>query len=191
MCKNKCNRCKAIDVLTSSANVDTAKAFCIAAHSAVGQKRKYTREPYYNHPIAVAKLVQAVPHTEDMIMAALLHDVVEDTEVTINLVRHMFGSTVAKLVDELTDKSTPEDGNRAKRKAIDLANLAKASPQAKTIKLADLIDNTSSIVQYDPDFAKIYMLEKRELLKVLTEGDETLYNKAKSIVDEYYLEEGR
>lgn len=191
MCKNKCNRCKAVEALSGSANVDTAKAFCIAAHSAVGQKRKYTGKPYYNHPIAVAKLVKKATHTNEMIMAALLHDVVEDTEVTINLVRHMFGDTVAKLVDELTDKSKPEDGNRAKRKAIDLANLAKASPEAKTIKLADLIDNTFSIVQYDPDFAKIYMREKRELLKVLTEGDETLYNKAKSIVDEYYLEEGK
>jgi hypothetical protein len=74
----------------------------------------------------------------------------------------------------LTDVSRPEDGNRAARKAIDLAHTAKASPAAKTIKLADLIDNTRSIVERDPDFAKVYLQEKARLLEVLQEGDPTL-----------------
>ena len=58
-----------------------ALAFCMAAHAGVGQVRKYTGEPYAVHPIAVAALVRAyVPDaSEEMLIAALLHDVVEDT----------------------------------------------------------------------------------------------------------------
>jgi hypothetical protein len=61
------------------------------------------------------------------------------------------------------------------------SHLAGASPRAKTIKLADLIDNSRSIVERDPDFAKVYLAEKRELLAVLTDGDETLLNQARAI----------
>jgi hypothetical protein len=53
--------------------------------------------------------------------------------------------------------------------------LAKASPAAMTIKLADIIDNTSTIEFYDPDFAKVYLAEKRPLLDILKAGDPTLW----------------
>jgi (p)ppGpp synthase/HD superfamily hydrolase len=89
-----------------------AKLFAAAAHGAIGQKRKYTGEDYIVHPIAVAEIVRSVPHTEVMIAAALLHDVVEDTPVTLE---ERFGCEVRELVDWLTDK--PEKGNRKERKA--------------------------------------------------------------------------
>jgi hypothetical protein len=84
-------------------------------------------------------------------------------------------------VAALTDISRPNDGDRKIRKAIDRNHLAGASARAQTIKLADLIDNSRSIVERDPDFAKVYLAEKRELLAVLTEGDETLLNRARAI----------
>jgi Guanosine polyphosphate pyrophosphohydrolases/synthetases len=152
----------------------------MAAHAAVGQVRKYTGEPYAVHPIAVAGLVRTyVPKaSEEMLIAALLHDVVEDTQVTLELIAAQFGLLVASYVDQLTDVSKPEDGNRAVRKAVDKWHTAQASPAAKTIKLADLIHNTASIRTYDPEFAKVYLVEKRALLEVLTEGDPTLYRMA-------------
>jgi hypothetical protein len=58
--------------------------------------------------------------------------------------------------------------------------------KAKTIKLADLIDNSLDIQKHDPNFAKVYMQEKKALLEVLREGDATLYARAKKIVDDYY-----
>lgn len=154
-----------------------AQAFCIAAHCAVGQKRKYTGEDYYLHPIEVAELIQehATTFTEEMIIAAHLHDVVEDTQVQLSIIARQFGSVVASYVEQLTDVSRPEDGNRAARKAIDLAHTALASPQAQTIKLADLISNTRSIVERDPVFAVTYLAEKRKLLEVLKDGDPNLY----------------
>lgn len=148
-----------------------AQAFAAGAHAAVKQVRKYTNLPYITHPEAVAKLVATVPHTEEMIAAALLHDVVEDTGVEIETIHHGFGGKVAVLVWELTDISKPSDGNRAIRKAIDRAHSANASPQGQTIKLADIIDNSATIEKYDPDFAKVFLEEKRLLLEVMTKGD--------------------
>jgi hypothetical protein len=95
---------------------------------------------------------------------------------------------VACLVEMLTDVSKPEDGNRATRKAMDREHTANASSQAKTIKLADLIDNTHSIVEHDPDFARVYMREKTRLLQVLSEGDPTLYRKATDLVIDYEVQ---
>ena len=129
--------------------VRQAFVFAKAAHEAVGQLRKYTGDPYIVHPTEVADIVQTVAHTEVMLAAALLHDTVEDTDATMDEIRRLFGHEVADLVEMLTDVSVPTDGNRAVRKAIDLAHTARASAAGKTIKLADLISNTQSIVAND------------------------------------------
>lgn len=157
---------------------ERARIFATAAHAAVGQKRKYTGADYLEHPCAVVGIVASVPHTEEMLAAAWLHDCVEDTKVPIELIKAMFGSKVGDLVYWLTDKSKPADGNREKRKAIDRAHSAQAPAEAQTIKLADLIDNTSTIEQYDPEFAKVYRKEKELLLAMLTRGDPILRKRA-------------
>ena len=166
--------------------IDFAYEYAKEAHGE--QKRKYTGEPYIEHPVEVAKLVmQANPDCE-MVCAALLHDVIEDTDKTYEDIRDsgfMFG--VADLVLELTDISKPEDGNRAARKKLDREHLAKASERAKTIKLADLISNSKSISEHDPRFAEVYMHEKKMLLPHLKEGDAGLFKKAQAILDNYYF----
>ncbi len=92
--------------------VERARIFATAAHTAVAQLRKYTHEPYIVHPAEVAKIVSTVPHTPQMLAAAWLHDVVEDTGVTLETIRAEFGDEVATLVGWLTDVSRPEQGNR-------------------------------------------------------------------------------
>ena len=158
--------------------VDRARVFATAAHAAVGQLRKYTFEPYIVHPQEVAGIVAEVDGTAEMIAAAWLHDTVEDTGVTIELIRAEFGQEVAELVGWLTDVSRPDHGNRAQRKAVDRAHTAAAPAAAQTIKLADLIANTRSIVQHDPKFAATYLEEKRQLLEVMTKGDSRLRERA-------------
>jgi hypothetical protein len=59
---------------------------------------------------------------------------------------------------------------------------------AKTIKLADIIDNIRGLEELDSGFAKVYMAEKRALLEVLTEGNEVLFKIASDLVKEYYDE---
>lgn len=164
--------------------VRMAMRFAAEAHEGIGQVRKYTGEPYINHPAAVVELVGSVAHTPEMLAAAWLHDTVEDTPVTLQDIERTFGSVVAVMVEGLTDTSKPEDGNRAARKAIDRARIANTSPEVKTIKLADLIDNSRSIFSYDRQFAKVYLAEKLLLLEVLKEGDPFLYAMAESIAQE-------
>lgn len=162
--------------------VERARVFATAAHAAVGQLRKYTSEPYIVHPAEVADIVSKRPHTPEMIAAAWLHDVVEDTGVKIESIHQEFGETVAGYVHWLTNPSTKEDGNRAKRKKIDREFIGRAPAEVKTIKLADLISNSPSIMQHDPEFAKVYLEEKRLMLKVLREGDRELWNRAAKIL---------
>lgn len=164
---------------------ERAAYYAMGAHSAIGQTRKYTNVPYHWHSQAVAGLVRVADGTDEMIAAAWLHDVVEDTKCTLLEIEQLFGSTVALYVRAVTDISKPEDGNRAARKLIDKNHVRNACAEAKTIKLADLINNTESILRYDPKFAKIYMKEKKDLLSVLTEGNTMLLNKAWEIMNGY------
>jgi len=169
----------------SQSLIDYAYRFAKTRHG--DQKRKYTHEPYINHPVAVARIVASVTDDCEAISAAFLHDVLEDTETEYEeLCRCGFGRNIADLVMEVTDVSRPEDGNRTIRKALDLEHLAKASSLGQTIKLADLIHNTESIMAYDQGFARLYMKEKKALLEVLKGGDPTLYAQAAQIVEEYY-----
>jgi (p)ppGpp synthase/HD superfamily hydrolase len=121
-----------------------------------------------------------------MIAAAYLHDTVEDTDVEIEDIAKEFGKDVADLVSDLTDVSTPFDGVRAERKAMDREHTAKSSARAKTIKLADLISNSRSITQHDEGFAVTYMKEKQLLLPHLVQGNNKLFKQAERIIQAYY-----
>lgn len=146
--------------------VSTAATFAHRAHR--GQVRKYTGEPYINHPKNVVQTLKYLRVTDPATLAAgWLHDVVEDTPTTLEDLRKMFGPTVAALVADLTDPVYPDKMPRAQRKACDRARLLNADPRAKLIKLADLLDNTASIAEHDPAFALIFIPEKLTLLEVL------------------------
>lgn len=165
--------------------VDFAYEYAKEAHG--DQVRKYTGEPYINHPVAVAHIVLRANPSIDQIAAALLHDVIEDTPRTYEDIRDAgFQWKIADMVRELSDVSKPSDGNRKVRKEIDRNHLATISNEAKTVKLADLINNTDSIVQYGGGFARVYMAEKKLLLDALVGGDAGLLAEARSIVDNYY-----
>ena len=175
--------------------VNKAIEFATKAHE--GQVRKYTGEPYINHPLAVLKLVQSVDASEETQAAAVLHDVVEDCGVKFETLTKTFGAPVSWLVWALTEcRHRPSDlqytelaepfkyvpgMNRKARKEVDRHFLAMSTPSAQTIKLADIIDNTSSIREHDTNFAKVYLSEVRELLKVLTKGNQSLWEKANEI----------
>lgn len=145
-------------------------AYEFADQAHMGQLQKYTGRPYIVHPVAVAHLVRRLGGDDNMIAAALLHDVREDCGVTRAEVEERFGQDVADLVDGLTDVSQAEDGNRAARKAIDREHTAKASARTKAIKACDLACNTKSIARHSPRFAATYLPEKAELLVVLADA---------------------
>lgn len=145
------------------------------------QVRKYTANPYVDHLAEVAGIVATVlpsfpAHMHDhMIAVAWLHDCVEDQGVQRETLIHEFGMMVANGVHWLSDL---EEGNRAVRKAASRDRLSRAPYWVQTIKCADLISNTSSIVKHDPKFAATYLEEKRLLLDVLTNADRQLWELA-------------
>ncbi|MBE0626172.1 MAG: bifunctional (p)ppGpp synthetase/guanosine-3',5'-bis(diphosphate) 3'-pyrophosphohydrolase [Burkholderiales bacterium] len=163
--------------------VSQARRFAGEAHRNVGQLRKYSAQPYEEHLRSVAEMVSAVTDDPEIIAAAWLHDVVEDTPTTIEDIQRAFGPGVRELVDALTDVSRPHDGNRAARKALDRAHLAAAPARAQTVKLADLIDNCQDICRHNAKFGRVYLAEMAALLEVLTAGDESLRRKAKKTHD--------
>lgn len=156
-----------------------AMQFAMEAHD--GHKRKYTGEPYFKHLAEVAGMVSTLPFNHDdmrdiIISIAWLHDCVEDCGVTYDTLGDKFGFIIAKGVLDLSDL---EKGNRKTRKRLSRERLSKAPWYIQNIKICDLISNTSSIVAHDPEFAKIYLEEKRLLLEVLTEADKDLLDIAK------------
>ncbi|GAK25537.1 HD domain-containing protein [Serratia liquefaciens] len=149
-----------------------ARRFATEAHQSCNQTRKFTGEPYIIHPAAVVALLQQADPTPEMIAAAWLHDTVEDTPVTLAEIRREFGPTVEGYVEMLTDVQTRSyGGERIHRKNANLRHSALACPQAQTIKLCDLIDNSKNIADYDISFARQYLVEMARLLCVLEEGD--------------------
>ena len=140
------------------------------------QVRKYTGNPYADHLAEVAGIVSTVDKSPVTIAVAWLHDCVEDQGVTLQELEDRFGMAVAVGVSGLSDVET---GNRAERKAASRARLAACSGWIQTIKCADLISNTSSIVKHDPKFAVTYLEEKRLLLDVMTKANPLLLNLAR------------
>ena len=160
------------------------EAMMFARHVHKDQKRKYTGNPYVDHLAEVAGIVSTVandyfgtPSLDTMIATAWLHDCVEDQGVTGAELSRRFGAKVQAGVLALADL---EIGNRAERKAASRARLAMAPYWVQTIKCADLISNTSSIVEHDPKFAVVYLEEKRMLLDVLTNASPRLLEIARA-----------
>lgn len=157
-----------------------------AAKAYDGLYRKYTGEPYVTHAFEVAEIVRAHGGSTEVIVAALLHDVIEDTDTTIEEIEHYHGPIVASYVLALTDPKPTPGKNRAVRKEETALRLKAAPGAVQTIKIADLMSNTPSIVKHDPKFARTYVEEKLRLLEVLTKGDPALRVKAMRMLAEAF-----
>lgn len=146
-------------------------AMKFARHVHKDQKRKYTFNPYADHLAEVAGIVSTIHSECEVIATAWLHDCIEDQGITRQQLAKIFGEVVASGVWLLSDTET---GNRAARKRLARERISCAPNWVQNIKVADLISNTSSIVQHDPKFAVTYLEEKRLMLDVLTKADKDL-----------------
>lgn len=126
------------------------EAISFAAKKHKTQKRKGAdSEPYINHPLEVLNLLVNVAEIEDydILIAAVLHDTVEDTETKREEIAALFGEKVASMVMELTDdKSLP----KAERKKLQIEHAPHISTGAKQIKLCDKISNIRDVTQNPP-----------------------------------------
>ena len=125
-----------------------ALAFASERHSR--QRRKdEDASPYINHPIAVARLLAEDGGVVDetLLIAALLHDTIEDTETTAEELRERFGDAVTALVLEVTDdKALPKQ----ERKRLQIEHAATLSAAAKQLKIADKVCNLRDITASPP-----------------------------------------
>jgi (p)ppGpp synthase/HD superfamily hydrolase len=130
--------------------IQVLKAADAAARWHVHQRRKGpAEEPYINHLVEVAMLVADATGGKDpnLVIAALLHDVIEDCGVPKQLIAETFGQDVASLVEEVTDdKSLP----KAVRKDEQVKTAATNSTGAKILKLADKVSNLRAIAAGAP-----------------------------------------
>lgn len=139
--------------------LENAIKFATDAHA--GTMRKLTLTPYILHPLEVATIVSVLTTDEDVLCAAVLHDVVEDTPHTIGEVESLFGKRVAELVSYETENkrhNLPPDSTWRIRKEESLEKLRHTDDKdVKTIWLADKLSNIRSLFRaYKRDGDKIW-----------------------------------
>lgn len=141
---------------TTLASLLAALNFAAAKHR--DQRRKGAEgSPYINHPIEVAEMLVRVGGVDDIVtlMAAILHDTVEDTETTPEELELHFGAEVRAVVMEVTDdKCLP----KAERKQLQVEHAPHLSQRARQVKLADKIANVRSVTETPPSH---WPLERR------------------------------
>lgn len=173
--------------------LEEIKEFADQAHG--NQLRKHTPDRYIVHPIRVMLLCREYTEDINILAAALLHDVLEDTAIDEREMKEFLIKTMGldnaiftlKYVVELTDVYTKENYpqlNRSQRKEEEFKRLETVSKEAQTIKYADIIDNSLEIVDHDPSFAPVFLSEYENLLKNLTAGHPELYERAVKTVEE-------
>ncbi|XP_076637565.1 metazoan SpoT homolog-1 [Colletes latitarsis] len=114
------------------------------------QRRKDPEKtPYINHPIGVANILIQIGNIHDpvVILAALLHDTVEDTDTTFEEIENEFGSEVCNIVKEVTDN---KNLSKEKRKRLQVENAPKRSHKAKLVTLADKLYNLKDLQRATP-----------------------------------------
>lgn len=142
-----------------------------------GQVRKYHQQPYIVHPARVASRVMLIDRvTTDEIVAAWLHDVVEDTPCTFeDLLSEGFTEHSVSIVNELTNPSKEHSHlPRIERKEIDHGHIKDISHEAKRIKLIDRADNLKDMGLADDRFKSLYVAESLQLANLLANVDEEL-----------------
>jgi (p)ppGpp synthase/HD superfamily hydrolase len=151
--------------------VEEAELFARAAHGAIGQTRAFTDGfiPYIIHPERVASLVSEAQGSPQMRAAAWLHDVVEDTHITLGQIEQHFGSMIVGYIEGLTENKESYPTKAARKKAV-ADGMKTASLEIRTIKVADIVANMEDLVMYydkimkeAPEFPDRYLNQQRYL----------------------------
>lgn len=164
-----------------------------AAHFAADKHRDQRRKdvkatPYINHPLALAQILSEEGRVTDtiVIVAALLHDTVEDTETTFEELKAVFGKEVADVVREVTDDKTME---KLERKKAQVEHAPLISHRAKLVKLADKIANCRDVVsnpphEWDEDRRREYFEWSSRVVNALGNVHSVLQAKFREVVEQ-------
>ena len=163
------------------------RAISFAADKHRNQRRKdIEASPYINHPIALANILanEAGIEDEKVLVAAILHDTIEDTETTAQELADLFGDDVTAIVLEVTDdKSLP----KVERKRLQIEHAPTISRRAKLVKLADKIANLRDIAASPPaDWPLKRQQEYFDWAKAVVDGLRGIHPTLERIFDEAY-----
>ncbi len=165
------------------------KALAFAADKHRNQRRKDAdASPYINHPIDLANVLTNEAGIEDerVLMAAVLHDTIEDTETTEQELAKLFGQEVAAIVLEVTDDKSLA---KAERKRLQVEHASAISRRAKLVKLADKICNLRDIVGSPPaDWPVERKQEYFDWAKAVIDGMRGVHPELERVFDEVYRE---
>lgn len=155
------------------------KAYEYAQEMHSGQIRKFSNLSYFTHPKAVARLIEELTADETLIIAALLHDVVEDSDATVEDVKELFGQRVSSLVEELTSRRLKNGERKAEYLKVKMVEM---TPDALTVKLADRLHNVTYLEgdNVHTTFIIKYYKETREIINFLKEQIE--FNKVQDLL---------
>ena len=162
-------------------------AISFAADKHRNQRRKdIEASPYINHPIALANILanEASIEDEKVLVAAILHDTIEDTETTAAELADLFGDDVTAIVLEVSDdKSLP----KAERKRLQVEHAPTISRRAKLVKLADKIANLRDIASSPPaDWPLQRQQEYFDWAKAVVDGLRGIHQTLERLSDEAY-----
>lgn len=159
------------------------KAAVYAAEKHKYQRRKgFNQVPYINHPLKVAKLLNDCGETEtNLTIAAILHDIIEDTDATAENLAEEFNPEISEIVVEVTDdKEMPY----AIRKELQIKRAPNLSDQAKKLKIADKICNIRDILNYPLDWSTERKLSYLDWSKQVVSGCRNLNAELDKLFDE-------
>ena len=157
-------------------NKRVRKAIDLATKAHEGQVRK-SGEAYISHPLAVMKILEDWGMDEDTVIAGVLHDTIEDTDVTLEQIKKEFGETVAFLVDGVTKLSSARSGMRdldtylpqTKDNLLRLLIALGSDIRVLIIKLADRLHNMRTLSALPPDKQKKIAKETLEVFAPLAD----------------------
>ncbi len=155
--------------------LDKAVHFAVDAHA--GTERRGKGYPYIVHPLEALSIVATMTSDQELLAAAVLHDTVEDTDVTIEDIRAAFGDRVAHIVEEESDKFTEgvsEEDSWQDRKQAAIDRIAAASREAKMVALGDKLSNARAIYRdwltIGDELWKIFHVKEKAMHKWHYEG---------------------
>ena len=176
------------DILLENKNI--AKADTIAENLHHNQYRKHKKDkyPYIIHPRMVATILYELGYNEDIIIAGLLHDTVEDCAYSLHDIQSDFNENIAYLVEKLTNIA-PEYLSKEEKKEINNQHVLTGTNNSMTIKVIDIGCNAKSIFEYfSKNSANQWFSSKQKLINKIVIDNTVLLDEVKNILNYYQLQ---
>lgn len=165
----------------------TNVAKLVATNAHAKQTRRFTLEPYINHPQAVVAFLEQFNVNQTILVAAWCHDVIEDCNVCYEALEMCIGTAATDLVMEVTNKEFPEGTPRIEKYWHNIERLVAATGQAQTLKCGDIYDNCKDIYERDPKYGARYIAEKYFVVRMFARAQYDVHQTVMRMLHDQYV----